>query len=228
MTKTSSKFNLDAPPGFRGFDEHLPVTTYHRKLPHWRQNGATYAVTFRLNDALPQKQLDMLKRLRQRWEIQHPEPRTEADWQRYALQVSYQTERWLDEGYGTCYFRQPRFAKMMSEALTFYQEKCLVSCFTVMPNHIHAVMRPVEDHRLETVLKMMKGYVSRQINKTLKRSGGIWLPESYDWIVRDEEHLYRIVQYFGRNGSQAGLADGEYVRWVSPIWVDAGWGFVDA
>ena len=57
-------FNLSAPPNFRGLHPDLPVTMYHRHLPHWRQEGAIYFVTFRLADALPQDKLDYLKRLR--------------------------------------------------------------------------------------------------------------------------------------------------------------------
>jgi hypothetical protein len=57
-------FNLTAPPHFRGLHPDLPVTAYHRHLPHWRQQGATYFVTFRLGDALPQSKLRLLKRMR--------------------------------------------------------------------------------------------------------------------------------------------------------------------
>ena len=54
--------NLETPPGFRGLHPDVPVTVYYRHLPHWRQDGATYFVTFRLDDALPQCKLDELAR----------------------------------------------------------------------------------------------------------------------------------------------------------------------
>ena len=41
---------------------------YQRHLPHWRQDGATYFVTFRLADSLPQSKLDELKALKAEWE----------------------------------------------------------------------------------------------------------------------------------------------------------------
>jgi hypothetical protein len=47
-------FNLPDPPGFRGLDPNLPIRFYQRHLPHWRQVGATYFVTFRLADSIPQ------------------------------------------------------------------------------------------------------------------------------------------------------------------------------
>ena len=40
--------------GFQPFDTRKPLRLYRRNLPHWRQDGATYFVTFRLDDALPQ------------------------------------------------------------------------------------------------------------------------------------------------------------------------------
>lgn len=55
--------NLSAPPNFRGLDPDKPIRVYYRYLPHWRQDGATYFVTFRLGDALPQEKLEYLQRL---------------------------------------------------------------------------------------------------------------------------------------------------------------------
>jgi len=225
---STSSFNLPPPPGFRGFDENVPLTFYTRNLPHWRQKGATYAVTFRFNDALPQSKLQELKRHRERWEQQHPEPRSERDWKLFGQIVIRNTERWLDEGYGECHFRDAGLAAKMVDALRFYEQtKCSVPCFVVMPNHVHAVMRPLEQHQLEDVLQVMKGFVANRINQTLGRSGSIWKEESYDRIIRDSEHLYRVVQYLGRNGRNAGLPDGQFVRWISPEWIEAGWGFED-
>ena len=46
-----------APPGFRGLDPNKSLRIYTRHLPHWRQDGATYFVTFRLADSLPEAKL---------------------------------------------------------------------------------------------------------------------------------------------------------------------------
>lgn len=230
-------FNLAAPPGFIGFDEQKPLRIYHRHLPHWRQNGVSYAVTFRLGDSLPQSKLEELKRHRQRWEKTNPEPRDKSQWQKFAKEVTLMTEGWVDEGYGACYFRTRKNATLVADALRFYENtKCSVPCFTVMPNHIHAIMCPREGFELEAVLKTIKGWISRQINLRMKApsvrsntrsSVSLWAQESYDRIIRDEEHLYRVVQYIGRNGSAAGLDTNEYLRWISQSWKDTGWGFRD-
>lgn len=51
-------WNLTPPPGFQGLDPHRPLTVYYRFLLHWRQDGATYFVTFRQQDSLPRVKLD--------------------------------------------------------------------------------------------------------------------------------------------------------------------------
>lgn len=60
-------WNLEPPPGFQGLHPERPITFYCRHLPHWRQDGATYFVTFRLGDSLPQSKLRELKRIKEQW-----------------------------------------------------------------------------------------------------------------------------------------------------------------
>src|SRR5947209_9089057 len=102
-----STWNLQPPPGFHGLHADKPVTMYHRHLPHWRQEGATYFVTFRLADALPQSKLEQLRFFREQWEREHPPPRSEKDWEEFARQITRRTEAWMDEGYGECVFKSP-------------------------------------------------------------------------------------------------------------------------
>ena len=220
--------NLEAPPGFRGLDPDMPITTYYRHLPHWRQDGATYFVTFRLGDALPQCKIDELLALRRDWQAQYPPPRSDRDWEAYARSVMLKTERWLDQGHGACYFQEPRFAEVLTQAiLSFQDRRYLVSCFTIMPNHCHLVIRPFRFHALETILQVCKGYTANRVNGLIARTGTLWLQESYDRIVRDENHLYQIIQYIGRNPRNAGIPRESWIRWIHPRWRQAGWGFED-
>ncbi|GAA5507417.1 transposase [Novipirellula caenicola] len=222
----NDNFNLSAPPNFRGLHPDLPIHIYQRHLPHWRQVGATYFVTFRLADSIPQQQLQALKRWRAIWERNNPEPRSESQWKELAREITNQTERWLDEGYGACELEQPQIAELMRDSLLKFQDdRYFVSCFEIMPNHVHVVMKPADDHELEIILKNMKGYVSHRTNKLLGRKGTLWEQESFDRILRDEEHLYRVVQYIGRNAAMAGLPNSQWHRWLHPDWQSAGWRF---
>ena len=40
---------------FQPLDEQLPVRIYYTSMLHWRQDGCTYFVTYRLADSIPQK-----------------------------------------------------------------------------------------------------------------------------------------------------------------------------
>lgn len=222
-------FNLPPPAGFRGLDPGVPVTVYHRHLPHWRQSGATYFVTFRLADSLPQEKLQFLKRLREEWERTHPSPRSDQDWTAYAREATNSAERWLDEAYGECHFRERRWSQELSERLHHFQDqRYLLSCWAIMPNHGHAVIRPYEEFALEKLLGAMKGVTARHINNGLGTAGVLWEEECYDRIIRDEQHLWRVIQYIGRNPRMGGLAaEAAWRRWIHPEWEAAGWGFRD-
>ncbi len=219
-------FNLPPPPGFCGLREDLPIRIYQRNLPHWRQDGATYFVTFQLADAVPQEKLKALKQWRGVWEKENSEPRSEATWDAFAREVFRRNEAWMDEGYGECVFARPTCAELMANALLYFQGKrCITSCYVVMPNHVHAVMKALPTFELEDVLGAIKGYVSHEINRQLKRKGRLWQNESYDRIIRDEEHLYRVVQYIGRNPKKANIAVKSWYRWLRPDWESQGWRF---
>lgn len=226
---TSDLFNLPPPPSFRGLDPELAISAYYRHLPHWRQEGATYFVTFRLADSLPQEKLQFLKRLRDEWERAHPPPRTEEHWKTYARSVTNSAERWLDEGYGACYFREQRWCRELRERLFHFQDqRYLLSCYAIMPNHCHVVIRPFQGYDLEDLLGAIKGVAARHIQLVVGTRGALWEGECYDRIVRDEEHLWHVIQYIGRNLRMAGLAaEEDWRRWIHPDWESAGWRFCD-
>jgi putative transposase len=222
------KFNLAAPPNFRGLDSHKPLSIYHRHLPHWRQIGATYFVTFRLADALPQSQVRFLQRLREEWERTNGTPRGADAWTALTRQLFRQEETWLDEGHGSCVFRNPQLAQMLAEAILHFQgQRYFASCWVIMPNHCHLLIRPLQDWDLESILQGIKGTVARSVNRFIGGSGSIWQQESYDRIVRDEEHLWQIIQYIGRNPRRAGLPRETWHRWIDPNWETLGWRFQD-
>ncbi len=100
-------FNLAPPPGFRGLDPNLPLRRYVRHLPHWRQAGATYFVTFRLADSLPGAVVNALRSLRRNWERETTGDESDAKWERLAKAIAERYEYWLDQGSGSCVLRVP-------------------------------------------------------------------------------------------------------------------------
>src|SRR5437763_937792 len=59
---------------FRGLDRHGEITITSRNLPHWRQTGAAYFVTFRLAVAVPATLLREWKEELKTWLKFHPQP----------------------------------------------------------------------------------------------------------------------------------------------------------
>jgi putative transposase len=219
-------FNLQAPPHFRGLDEYRPLKRYERNLPHWRQDGATYFVTFHFNDALPANKQRQIQSLREEWERKHPPPRTDKCWIEYAKTVFELTEKMLDAGFGDCWFRQTLYAEELQRSLLhFHQAKYDLGCFVIMVNHCHLTMRPFDGFELEDEVGAIKRTTSRFINQHEQIAGPLWQQECYDRIIRDEEHLYRVVQYIGNNPRKANVPEDQWQRWMNPDWEAAGWGF---
>lgn len=117
---------------------------------------------------------------------------------------------------------------MVLEAFQYHDGKRYeLDALVVMPNHVHLLVRPLDDaeNSLEKVLQNRKGHIARKLNALLERSGDLWQQESFDRIVRDDEHLWRCLQYLGDNPRRASLFSG-YLRWVRPEWERIGWKFV--
>lgn len=221
-------WTLPPPPGFQGLDPNKPVPMYERHLPHWRQDDATYFVTFRLQDSLPQSKLQELEQLRVEWEKIQPPPRSHAALKLHAREVFERVERWLDQGMGSCVLRHGPCAGLMTAALHhFDDDRYELDCHVVMPNHVHLIVRPLHPdvQPLEKILESWKSYSARRINAALHQSGNLWQEESYDRIIRNEEHLWRVIQYIGSNPTKAGLAPTECSLWIRPQWADLGWTF---
>ncbi len=220
-------WNLAPPPGFRGLDPHKPLTVYHRHLPHWRQDGASYFVTFRLADSLPQIKLRELAVYKEEWERTHPPPRSDKDLDQFAKDTFARVEGWLDQGMGACWLRQAWAGQIVDDALRFFDgSRYELGSFVVMPNHVHAIVRPLEPEiqPLEKILQSRKRTTAQQINEGLRTRGQLWQDESFDRIIRDEQHLYRCIQYIGNNPRKARLAQNEWTRWIRPEWDELGWG----
>ncbi len=236
-------FHLDPPPDFQGLRKDIPVEIYQRYLPHWRQEGATYFVTFRLHDALPVEKQKLIQDLKQTWEHENPEPHTEEQLSERHRLVGVESDKWLDAGLGGCLLRSATNRKLLQRVLEFFsltRTKKLdeadnqtarfdLSSWVIMPNHVHLLVRPLEPKRwsLEKIIQSWKRQSARDINRTRKTTGTVWLDESHDSIVRDPQHLWRCLQYIVRNPAKAHLPASDYDRWVSPEWESLGWRFDD-
>jgi putative transposase len=205
---------FDAPPlGFTGIDPSKVVIIRRRHLPHWRQDGATYFVTFRLADSLPQHCVRELLEDRDAWRKTHPDP-SDADWTEYHRRAFAKLDSWLHEGHGSCCLNDDGNALHVSGAMRHFDgTRCLLGCMVVMANHVHAVIRPDTGHELGALVQSAKRFSATRINARMGRVGqSLWQEESFDRLVRDTAHLRRTVRYVERNALAIARPDRFWIR----------------
>ncbi len=216
-----SPAELEAPigvsaPQFHAVDPRDAVVRPRRNLPHWEQAGATYFVTFRLADAVPQEVLRQWKEELQTWMKFHPEPWDAATKYEYQKRFRDDREQWLDQGRGECLLKKSDISGIVIDSLGHFDgQRYLLDAFVVMPNHVHVLVQPVAGQSLSDILHSWKSFSAKAINRLLERTGPVWQEESHDRIVRDLEHLIRCRDYITRNPEMARLREGEFVLYAT-------------
>ncbi len=211
---------------FHAFNSHAPVEVYHRNLPHWRQEGATYFITFRLADSIPRALLAQWNQERKIWleangvlesmgksERASAYPKIdEKKRKHFERDNARRLFRELDQCHGSCLFEQEACRAILREAILHFDgQRYGAGDFVIMPNHVHWIIQPVEDHALEDILQSIKRFSSTQLAKQgLHSAGLVWQSESHDHIIRDREELVRIREYILMNPQKARLRDDQY------------------
>ncbi len=216
---------MECIPEFSPFNPYEEVKVYRRHLPHWRQKGATYFVTFRLADSIPQTiQLkwreekvlwlkahgitdnlpaDKKAKLYDAIPTQERKREEQADARRLHLE--------LDRSHGCCLLRMKDNTDVLHQAiLHFHGERCWIGDFIIMPNHIHLLAQPLKENPLEEWLKSVKVFAARRFNKSSMNGCRVFQQESYDRIVRNDEELTAYRKYIENNGVKAGLKESDY------------------
>ncbi len=197
-------------------------------LPHWKIDGGTYAVTFRQADSLPtevlnhyreardlildkieilskldssRSQLDDLLSLRE--ELNH-------------LETSI-VEPALNQGHGTCLFKNEHNAELLANALKHFNYKRYdLLAWCIMPNHVHVLVKLAQNEELEKILHSWKSFTSHEINKLNGTSGSIWQKESYDHLIRDGKDFKNQVAYVLSNPTRAGFSNWQWTGCAYP------------
>jgi REP element-mobilizing transposase RayT len=212
------------------FDPDAPIENLSGDLPHWRQDGVTYFVTFRLADSLPQEKLSLWQEERRRWLAAHPPPHDLATRLDYYNRFPQRLQDWLDSGYGSCILAACEPRLIVERALKHFSgQRYTLDRFAVAPNHVHVLATPLAGHALSSILHSWKSFTAHEIAKweaaagfgrcapnpqsrdgsatvTQSRDGSatIWQKESFDHIVRSPASLERFRQYIeGHNKGSA-------------------------
>jgi putative transposase len=168
-------------------------------IPHFNRPHLIQLITFRLEDAVPEKLIEQWKS-----ELRWSDGISASDPRQIALQkmiVKYE-----DAGHGACWLRNGNIAQITEQAILFYDsKKYRVIAWCIMPNHVHVIIEILEENQLEVVLHSWKSYISHQANKILRRSGKFWFAEYHDRFIRSPDHLQKAIEYVENNPVKAGL-----------------------
>ncbi len=220
---------------FTPYNPDETVRRHRLSLPHWRQWDRTYFITTRLADSIPADVRDEWLQQRNSWLAQRGIAPGEdlagvsEDVRReFHQKFTARFHELLDGGHGECLLARADLAEVLSEIMiSSHGGSCHLDVWVIMPNHVHALVEPMEGVTLGSILKSWKGASARTINGMLGRSGRFWQPETYDHIVRSEAQLEQFRRYIVGNPVKAGLKDGFVLgvgeRIGNSLGEDAGW-----
>ena len=160
-----------------GFLNHNDETNiYQGNLPHWQQKGVFYFVTFRLSDSIPKEKIEQLRREGELWLANHSkgdkENYSSEELREYYRLFSERVEEWLDAGAGSCILKKEKYARIVADALMhFNNERYMLDEWVIMPNHVHILVKPINNYSLTDILHSWKSYTANEINKLSGNKG---------------------------------------------------------
>lgn len=207
-------------------------TNYTSVLPHIVPHGATFFITFRLYDSLPQ---NIVRELRKEYEanikclknqkLPNLPQKIYAERKRYFGRFDKQ----LDENpYGNCWFNRNDIADLLRDKFHEFDDKYYeLQAYTIMPNHVHLVINTITQFLtadnlvlnsppdnfvpLSKILGLIKGAVSYKANRILDAEklrlddAPFFMKDSYDHFIRNEKEWENIIRYVLNNPVKAGL-----------------------
>jgi REP element-mobilizing transposase RayT len=133
-----------------------------------------------------------------------PQKKQRLSPQREAMLIAQETEPPLR--LGSCALARAEIAELVQRALKhFHDQRYYLSAWCVMPNHVHAVVTPIDGWELSAILHSWKSFTANEANKILKREGTFWERESFDHLIRTFDHFEAFVLYVENNPVEARL-----------------------
>ncbi len=74
----------------------------------------------------------------------------------------------------------------------------LCAC-VAMPDHVHVLIKPLKNHRLQNLVHSWKSFTAHKFCRDCHRKPPIWQEEYFDRIVRDEKEFLDKAQYILNN-----------------------------
>ena len=164
-------------------------------LPHFDGLAIPQTITLHLADAVPLKVVERWQRQLQHLTDEHK-----------LVIMQQRIDRYLDQGYGECWLKDPTIANLVQDSLLKYDgERYKLFGWCVMPNHEHSLIKRSETCELEDIMQAHKSYTAHEANKLLNRKGQFWMVEYYDRMIRNQDHFNNAIRYIENNPVKARL-----------------------
>ena len=108
---------------------------------------------------------------------------------------------------GPYWLNDEKVAILVIDSLLFNDKKEYdLNCATLMGNHVHVVLETFKQSSpLEKILQNHKKFTARHANILLNRTGQFWEEETFDTVIRDNDHFWNCVNYCIQNPVKAGF-----------------------
>ncbi len=195
---------------------------YQRKLPHFHPHEGVLFITFRVDFPIPERFLFDLNYYKKELELSYLEMSDKTANQAIIRKKLF---AFTDDFYHThkCSIgltdNQDIANIVFSKIIALNGVMYYLYTFTLMPNHVHILIKPINQSSIGDIMKSIKGETSRRINQLLNRAGTFWYREYYDHWVRDNKELVNILDYIRQNPVKAGLVqnpDAWQWTWINP------------
>ena len=77
--------------------------------------------------------------------------------------------------------------------------------YCIMPDHLHAIIRPGSGFNLSFIMKMVKGSFARKINKLAGAKGSVWQAGFFEEAIRNDSQLTNQLNYIHANPIKGAL-----------------------
>lgn len=205
------------------FDPKADYFAHEHFRPHWSQAGTVVFITFRTYDSIPRAVLQRWEREKQDWLTLHGHDAAkhwsvvvptlgEKDRAHFHRRFNRCREDFLDTCYGRCLLRRPEFARIVADALLYFDsDRYRMGDFVVMPTHVHLLAAFATAKVMKEQCDSWLHYTARQINRAIGEKGKFWQQEPFDHLVRSVEQYEYLRRYIADNPCKAGLKPSEYL-----------------
>jgi REP element-mobilizing transposase RayT len=185
-----------------------PINAMHKGihnrgyLPHWDFADSVQAITFRLDDSLP---VEVVRRWKRELNEMLASPDQEES-RRAQAELRRRIADYEDAGHGECLLAIPDHAAIVQAQLKKHHgSKYKLIEWCIMPNHVHVLMKLLDDTPLHEIVKRWKAVSAVQINRLTGRCGSLWMVDYHDRYIRDMDHFLNARAYIRMNPVKAGL-----------------------